>query len=428
MLAVAGVLAVLLAGGSGFSIVAIKHFDNSLHVNSPPCVGIECRSGEVGGLPHVSTFCERNACNFLVLGSDSRAGLTPAQQKQFGSPSTVVGQRSDTIILVQYDPNNNRTIVLSIPRDLRVAIPGHGTNKINTAFSYGPDVLVQTVEKLTGLRINHYVEVNFSGFQDIVNALGGVPICIDKPLVDSVIDLNLPKAGCYQLNGAKALAFVRARHVQGDLIPDFSRIARQQQFIRALMQKAMSVGAIFHVAQFVDAAKHNMIIDKTLNIYDLQDLTLRLAKLGSQNVLFRVLPGRPVQIGGVDYVELVQPSASLLLQRIRDGKGLGSIGEENIGGAMSPAAVTVHVLDANSGGKAQQVYAYLQKSGFAVTPVQAAPAQFTKSEMLFGHGATNQKTLVNAYLASLDAVYDNADTNQSDITVVIGPDFKGVPS
>jgi len=426
MLAVAGVLAVLLAGGSGFSIVAIKHFDHSLLVGSL-CVGVECRPGEAG-LPDVSTFCEHDACNFLVLGSDSRAGLTPAQQKQFGSSSTVVGQRSDTIILVQYDPNNNRTIVLSIPRDLRVAIPGHGTNKINTAFSYGPDVLVQTVEKLTGLKINHYVEVNFSGFQDIVNALGGVPVCIDKPMVDSVINLNLAKAGCYQLNGAKALAFVRARHVQGDLIPDFSRIARQQQFIRALMQKAMSVGAIFHISQFVAAAKNNMVIDSHLNIYDLQDLTLRLAKLGSQNVLFRVLPGRPVQIGGVDYVELVQPSASLLLQRIRDGKGLGSIGEQSLGTAPSTASITVHVLDANSGGKAQQVYAYLQKSGFAVTPVQAAPAQFTKSDILFGHGATNQKNVVNAYLASLDAVYDNTNTNQSDITVVIGPDFKGVPS
>jgi len=139
-------------------------------------------------------------------------------------------------------------------------------------------------------------------------------------------------------------------------------------------------------------------------------------------------PPNPDEQRQIEYVELVQPSASELLQRIRDGKGLGSIGAQSESTAPSPASVTVHVLDANSGGKALQVFQYLEKAGFAVTAVQPAPARFIKSVILFGHGATDQKDVVNAYLASLDAVYDNADTHRSEITVIIGPDFKGVPS
>src|SRR5439155_9594340 len=138
-------------------------------------------------------------CNFLLLGSDSRAGLgTLAEQ-------TVTGQRADTIIVAHVDTEHRHTVVLSIPRDLLVPIPGHGMNKINTAFNYGPDVMVQTVEQLTGLQINHYAEINFTGFQELVDALGGVPVCTKTPLIDQLSHLNLPKAGCYNLHGPQAL-------------------------------------------------------------------------------------------------------------------------------------------------------------------------------------------------------------------------------
>src|SRR5262249_55646945 len=149
------------------------------------------------------------------------------------------------------------------------------------------------------------------------------------------------------LKGGQALAFVRARHIQGDIIPDFSRIARQQQFIRAVIQKTLSVGAIVHLPALIRAVQKNLVLDKNLDLYSLQDLTSKLTNLGQQGVEFRVVPATPVTIGGVDYVQLIQPNASRLFQRIRLGKPLGNIGRESIGTAISPANVTVQVYDAN---------------------------------------------------------------------------------
>ncbi|HEX9235403.1 MAG TPA: LCP family protein, partial [Actinomycetota bacterium] len=258
-------------------------------------------------LPPLSQ-CDKHACNFLLLGSDSRAGLSKKQQKSIGTgPQAVQGQRADTIIVVNVNAAENRTVVLHIPRDLLVTIPGHGQNKINSAFSFGPNTMVKTVEGLTGLKINHYVAINFAGFEGLVNALGGVTICVNKPMVDTLAGLNLRHVGCYHMSGRTALAFVRARHVQGDIIPDFSRISRQQKFMRALIQKALSAGSIFHLPSLIQAVQDNLILDKGLNLYELQDLTRKLAKLGQGHVLFRIVPSTPVTIDGVDYVQLVQP-------------------------------------------------------------------------------------------------------------------------
>ena len=156
----ASVFAVLIAVGSGIGIATIRQVERQvIKVEvGKGCTGKDC-------LPSVEPACVMKACTFLILGSDSRQGLSGS----FGNPTAVAGQRADTIILVQVDAAHGRTIVLSIPRDLRVQIPGHGENKINTAFGYGPDVMVRTVKRLTGLRINHYVQVNFIGFQKLVN-------------------------------------------------------------------------------------------------------------------------------------------------------------------------------------------------------------------------------------------------------------------
>lgn len=419
-LVVAGVLSLLIAAGSGLSITTIKHLETDFG-HSKVSTGSTCDT--TGCLKHVDSACVQKRCNFLILGSDTRAGLTKQQQSSFGNSQTVQGQRADTIIVVQVDAAKGRTVVLSIPRDLRVNIPGHGTNKINTAFGYGADVMVQTVEHLTGLKINHYVEVNFIGFQSLVNILGGVPICIDKPLIDVLAGLRLTHPGCYNMYGRMALAFVRARHIQGDIIPDFSRISRQQQFIQALIHKVLSVRAVFQLPKFIDAAKNNLIHDDHLDLYGLQDLTIKLATLGQQNVFFRVVPAQPITINGEDFVQLVQPDASTLLERIRDGKALGNVGVEAPGTPISPADITVHVLDAGSGGKADAVASYLQRAGFVVTPVQPATGGLPVDTILWGHGFGKQPKVVASYLSSLRLVEDDQHTVGAQVTVVIGPGF-----
>jgi LCP family protein required for cell wall assembly len=418
---VAGVLALLLASGSAFSIATIKHVETTI-IKLPTgrhCTGPNC-------LADVTPECISGVCDFLILGSDSRAGLSKAEQIAFGDTKHDPGQRSDTIILVRVDPVHDRTIVLSIPRDLRVNIPGHGMNKINTAFSYGPQLIVKAVKQLTGLPINHYVEVNFNGFKGLVNALGGVPICVDKPMHDTLAALDLPHAGCYNMKGAQALAFVRARHIEGDIIPDFSRISRQQQFIRAVIQKVESAGEIFRLPQLIKAIQRNLVVDDRLNLYALQDLSRKLSQLGQGAVDFRVVPATPVAIGGVDYVQLVQPDAATLFQRLRQNKWLGKLGLEAVGTPISPANIVVRVLDANSGGKANALALFLERAGFVVLPVEPAPAGLSKSEILFRSGTGGAPQVVASYTSfNLARVLDDAHTKGSDVTVVVGPDFTG---
>ena len=420
-LVAAGVLAFLLACGSAFSIATIKHVETTITKlpTGQHCTGPNC-------LADVTPECISGICDFLILGSDSRAGLSKAEQAAFGNSKHDPGQRSDTIILVRVDPVHDRTVVLSIPRDLRVNIPGHGMNKINTAFNYGPQLIVKTVKQLTGLPINHYVEVNFNGFQGLVNTLGGVPICVNRAMHDTLARLDLPRAGCYNMKGAQALAFVRARHIEGDVIPDFSRISRQQQFIRAVIQKVESAGEIFHLPQLIKAVQRNLIVDDHLNLYALQDLSRKLSQLGQGGVDFRVVPATPVTIGGVDYVKLVQPDAATLFQRIRQNRWLGRLGKEAPGTPFSPANIVVRVLDANSGGKAQALASFLAQAGFVVLPVEPAPAGLSKNEILFRTGTGGAPQVVASYTSfNLPLILDRVHTKGSDVTVVVGPDFKG---
>jgi LCP family protein required for cell wall assembly len=418
-LVTAGVLSLLVAVGSGLAIATIRRVD--ARITKIP-VGSGCKGQEC--LPNVDPVCIRKACTFLVLGSDSRQGLTKKQQRALGTNARLVGgQRSDTIIVVQVDPQKDRTVVLSIPRDLRVPIPGHGINKINTAFSHGPDVMVRTVEKLTGLQINHYVEVNFIGFERLVDALGGVPICIDRPMKDRLARLNLPRAGCYNLDGKRALGFVRARHIEGDAIPDFSRISRQQKFMRALIEKSMSIGSAFHIPELIRAVQNNLIVDENMNIYALQDLTEKLGRLGQRHVHFRIVPAVPIQRDGVDYLQLLEPQASRLFARMREGRALGSIGREASLTPLSPANVTIQVLDASLGSRAAEVVQYLRRAGFVVLTLKPAPPELNRSVILWGHREAKPKEAVATYLPSLDVVNDQQHTQGSIVTVVVAPDF-----
>jgi LCP family protein required for cell wall assembly len=432
-LALAGILSLVVAAGSGLAIATIHHVEASIIKLETGENALDLiRSGGAGAkdvLPSVDPVCPRDACTFLILGSDSRQGL----DRSFGSTKNSPGQRSDTIIVVQVDQQLDRTVVLSIPRDLLVNIPGHGTGKINTALEFGNDVIVQAVEKLTGLQINHFVRINFAGFQSLVDALGGVTVCTDRPLVDLLSHLNLAKPGCHNLRGGQALAFVRARHIEGDLIPDFSRIARQQQFMRAVIQKVLSLGSLFQLPKLVGAVQHNLVMDDGLDLYNLQDLSLKLAAKGQKGVFFRVVPAVPVQIDGVDYVQLVQPDASRLFDHMRTGARLGEVGKRAYGTPVSPANVTVQILDAGNPSAAATVAQFLQQAGFLVLPAKAAPSTLTTSAILWGPdvqrddvaGGDPVATLAS-YLPKLSVTFDSVNTHEQTPIVVVGPDFPGI--
>ncbi len=188
---------------------------------------------------------EAAGTNWLIVGSDSRDGLTPEQKKKLRT-GDAGGQRTDTILIAHLPDNDTPATLLSLPRDSNVEIPGHGTTKINAAFAYGgPKLLARTVEQATGLRIDHYAEINFAGFANMVDAVGGVEIDIPKRMHDTVTGATI-KAGHQTLDGAQALAFVRMRHSDATPRSDLDRVANQRKFIGALAAEIASPGTLLN--------------------------------------------------------------------------------------------------------------------------------------------------------------------------------------
>ena len=182
--------------------------------------------------------------DYVLVGSDSRQGLTAAEQNALhtGSTKVVEGKRTDSIILVHVPSGGGKPALISLPRDSYVPIPGHGHNKINAAYSLGgPKLLVATIEQVTGLRIDGYVEIGFGGFASVFDSLCGVDICVARPMDDRFAGINL-KAGCQTLDGPNALGYVRARY--SDPLGDIGRVQRQRQFLSAIMHKALSPATV----------------------------------------------------------------------------------------------------------------------------------------------------------------------------------------
>lgn len=196
----------------------------------------------VNATPPVDRPAAGIGSNYILVGSDSRVGMSEAEQNVLSTgPDEDGGQRTDSIILVHRSENGPSSMV-SIPRDSYVQIPGHGRNKINAAFSLGgPQLLVATIESATGLRIDGFLEIGFGGFANVVDSLGGVEVCVPFDMVDERAGINL-KAGCQNLDGPNALGYVRARY--SDPRGDIGRAERQRQFLSAIIKKAATPSTV----------------------------------------------------------------------------------------------------------------------------------------------------------------------------------------
>jgi LCP family protein required for cell wall assembly len=316
--------------------------------------------------------CVDSVCNYLILGSDSRSGLSADEQDQFGTDQDIGGtNRSDVIMLVHTDPNLQKAIVLSFPRDLWVNIPGRGFDKINAAFSGGLEgggaqLVAKTVEDLSGLKINHVLYVDLAGFQGIVEALGGVTMCIPSAMTDPLTGLDV-QAGCQTLDGYQALAYVRTRHQPCDLVPDFARIGRQQQFLRSVLNRLLSPSEIAKAPSLIRPVARNLVTTKGFDLADVIYLVKQLEGISTGAVEFRAVPG----IGGFEgdlSVLFPDPIAEQIFARIRQGKPLGTLGENLAGTAPSEANIVVPVVDHDSGGTAADVEQILMDAGFDTSP------------------------------------------------------------
>jgi len=246
---------------------------------------------------------ESSAVNYLVVGSDTREGLSRAEIKRLkvGGTEVAAGKRSDTMLLVHISKKRDKAAIISIPRDTYARIPEHENSqgklipaaysKINSAYNWGgAPLLIQTFEEMSGLRIDHYVEVNFVGFVRMVDALGGVEICTKRDIDDPKSHLVLP-AGRHILDGVDSLKYVRTRQFDG--LGDLGRMKRQQEFAGAMLRKATSAGVLLNpvkMLDFVNSALDSVVTDEGLNQGDLLTLGKQLRNLSASSVRTLTIP------------------------------------------------------------------------------------------------------------------------------------------
>ena len=246
-----------------------------------------------------------SALNYLLVGSDTREGLTREQEKilKVGSTATAAGARSDTMLLVHISKARDKATIISIPRDSLVTIPAHPSiynkkiitpaakGKINAAFAWGgAPLLIQTIEESTNIKIDHYIEIGFAGFANMVDALGGIQVCSKRDINDPNSHLVM-SAGIHTLDGIESLKYVRTRDFDG--MGDLGRMQRQQQFMSAVLRKVTSTGVLLNpikLVNFFNAAIATVKTDSQLNEQDLITLAKQLKNLTPSKVRTLTIP------------------------------------------------------------------------------------------------------------------------------------------
>jgi LCP family protein required for cell wall assembly len=322
-------LAVLAGAGA---VYGWRYADRLVNKGQAPVAGLAPAGG--------------GAMNILLVGSDSRDGLS---RRQLGRIRTeaVAGRRTDTIIVLHVSPRRDKAVMVSLPRDLRSSVNGR-TGKLNAAFAVGgPDLLVRTVTETTRLTIHHYAEIDFAGFLEVVDALGGVTLCnrSGHRLDDPYANLHMAP-GCQHMNGIKALAFVRARHVDSD----FGRIGRQQEFLRAVMAEVSAMGNLADLPKLMDVADiatDHLRTDDALGTGTAIGLARRLRKLDPASLDMRVYPSvasPPRCAGCAAFVDPLPEAAVLMRALSRDAAQLPPVGLPG-GKGVSLATTRVTVLN-----------------------------------------------------------------------------------
>jgi LCP family protein required for cell wall assembly len=395
---IAGVVAVVMVATFGVATLAGLSILHSINRINPFCTHCSRPSGGVTG-----------DLNILVVGSDSRAGLTKSQEHSLhvGSDS---GQRSDTMILLHIPAGGGKAVMVSLPRDSYVTIPAHRSggqevpaqkNKLNAAYSEGGAKLtIETVEHNTHVRIDHYIEINFLGFVNMVNALGGVNVCNNTAIHDPVhrdaatggyagSGLELP-AGTSHLNGTTALEYVRAREfdpAQGDL----GRISRQQKFMVALLDKAKSAGVLlnpFKLDHFLHTVASSITTDSGLGTSQILRLAEALHSMSPKNVQLLTVPLSNTALATpVGSAVLWDPVLSKrLFHDFTEDKPITNVTRPSRL-TIPPGNISVKVLNAtSSAGLAARTAQSLAAVGFGVSGTGNAPkgSDPTQTVVLYG--------------------------------------------
>ncbi|MGH3332992.1 MAG: LCP family protein, partial [Nocardioidaceae bacterium] len=225
---------------------------------------------------------------YLLVGSDSREGLSAKERRKLGT-GKAEGRRTDTIMLLHTGAGPN--LLLSLPRDSIVDVPGYGTTKINAAYAYGgPELLVQTIENETGIRVDSYVEIGFAGFVNVVDAVGGVEVCPKERMQDKLANLDIEK-GCQEVDGPTALGYARSRHTSA--LGDIDRAKRQREVVSAVGSEAASPWSILNPVRYArlsSAGAESLAVGEDTGPIDTARFAWAMTRVSGENGLTCSVP------------------------------------------------------------------------------------------------------------------------------------------
>ncbi len=383
--------------------------------------------------------------NYLMIGSDTRAFVdNPDDAVKFGTPDdpNTEGQRSDTLMVAHVEPSSQRTFVVSFPRDLMVDVPGiQGKSRINTAYATGgPNLVIQTLKENFGIDINHYLEVDFKSFQEIVDTIGNVQVYFPGITRDLETGANTPYgAGCYPLDGAAALSYVRSRTLEVydpsytdqngehwrllDQRADLDRIVRQQTFIRKLAGLAIqkSLSDPFLAVSLADNVLKYIKADEGLSRDDVNALirAFRTVNVNDPNsIQFETLPVDP-DPDNPNVTLVPAAAAELVVQQ------LNTFGDHSPkSAAVAPSQVKVKVIDATGTDVGASVVSGLVAYGFKASAAAASPTTVAVTEIRYGYAQAEEAKALLPYFADAKLVPDPKAATA--LRLVLGSSFQSI--
>ncbi|SDG57671.1 LCP family protein [Klenkia brasiliensis] len=432
--ALAGVLSVLLVAGSGWGWYLVRVAEASVNrTDAIPTTG----NSDINGDGHAG-----QEMNMLLVGVDSRAGLTEQQIEEYATGDPDDLHNTDTMMLVHIPADGSAASFVSFPRDMYVQIPGHGKGKLNSAYAAGYDdvdgsdeekraggarLLIQTISNLSGLQIDHYAEVNLLGFINLTSIVGGVDVDLCQPSDDTVTGAHFD-AGPQTLTGSQALLFVRQRHGVGERSSDFDRVARQQVFIAGMLRNLLSSDLMLNPnkqRQVVEQVGSSVTLDRGLDIFT---LAAQMQGVQPGSITFQTIPGlTDASVDGVSVLQL--PPAQVLTDFFADlttePEPAADPAPAQAPATVAPAQVTVSVLNGSGvSGAAAGAAEDLATAGFVASSGGNAPASATTT--------ITHRTGDDAAAATLAARVPGAAVAVDDtlapgtVALVLGTDFNGV--
>ena len=425
---VALTMSVLILGLAGVGYVLLQHYDGNID-----------RIKAFGDGRKAPPAAPKNAKNILLVGSDSREG---DNGRGTGGSDLTSGQRSDTIILAHFYGKSDKALMVSFPRDSYVEIPAwtdpktgvthksrHG--RINSALPVGgPALLIATVEKLTGIRVDNYVQVDFVGFKSMVDKLGGVDVCLSKDVDDEKAKLKL-SAGRHHVDGETALAFVRAR--KSFAAGDLDRIKHQQQLLGSMVNKVLSAGTLLNPLKlngFLNVATSSLQVDETMSIGTMKDIALRARGFDSGGVLFATVPvaDSNARIGGASVVKLDDSAAEEMFAALRRDEAPGTPPKDKPAVSnliVKPANIRVRVYNGSGvSGLARRAFNELAEVGFATTgtPTNRGTGA-SETVIYYGPSKADSARTLQAAIPGSKVVED--PSLQRTLEVVVGSEYPG---